>query len=49
MAVRAEFARKVGFTDRSHDADAPCLEDLVVVRDGELALRRLHKTLMVHN
>ena len=49
VLVRTELAKKVGFADRSHDADATYLEDLLALPGVSLRIGKIEKTLMVHN
>jgi glycosyltransferase involved in cell wall biosynthesis len=49
IIVRTELAKKAGFVDRSHDADATYLEDVLALPVRPLRVGKIEKTLMVHN
>lgn len=49
VMVRTALARRVGFTDRSHSADAVWVERLLGLGDAPLRIVKVEKTLAVHN
>jgi hypothetical protein len=49
VAVRTALARRVGFTDRSHSADATYVEQVLSLADAPIRVGKVEKTLAVHN
>lgn len=49
VMVRTALAKRVGFTDRSHSADATYVEQLLSLPDTPLTVMKVEKTLAVHN
>lgn len=47
--VRGDLARRAGFRDRSHDADATYFEDVLAAKQSDLRIVKVNRVLFVHN
>lgn len=47
--VKGDLARRAGFRDRSHDADATYFEDVLAAKQSDLRIVKVNRVLFVHN